>query len=155
MSKLFDVQQRIVTLLLADAFFTDPDATKAVPVITQRVGDIESWVEEKLMASGVGVIVMLPLVTFLENDTAELCIGLKFAVAVTENPLVNGTGKPAEAIVEKALLLLHWKPNGVDPGESRNSLFIVDRNAVRQIAAPPKARSILTYNISINTEITL
>ena len=155
MSKIFDCQANLKTLLTASAFFTDPDPTKAVPVISQRVGDIPTAVAQALQKIAVGVVIMLPLVTFLENDTPALCVGLKFAIAVTENPLLNKTGKPAEAIVEQVMKLTHWKQNGVGPGDSTISLFLVDRNAVRQLAPPANKPQILAYNVSINTSINL
>lgn len=155
MSKVFDTQQKLVDLLAADAYFTDPDPTKVVRVLTQRVGDIETEILTGLQTLGVGVIVMLPLITFMENDTPDIELGLKFAIVFTENPLMNATGKPAESLVEKAIKLLHFQPNGIDPGGTEAGRFIVDRNAVRQIGAPPKNRSILSYNLSINTEISI
>lgn len=155
MSKIFNCQANLKTLLTADAFFTDADPTKSVPVLTQRVGDIPTAIAQALQKIAVGVVVMLPLVTFLENDTPALCVGLKFAIAVTENPLLNKTGKPAEAIVEQVLKLTHWKQNGVGPGDSMVSLFLVDRNAVRQLTPPANKPQILAYHINVNTTINL
>jgi hypothetical protein len=114
MSKIFDCQQRIADLLNADTFFNDPDESKKLLAITQRKGNIQSEVQQKLLKIGAGVIVMLPLVTF-EGAESRITLGMKFGIIVTENPIVNqgasGTQKAAETIVEKVCQLIHWKPN--------------------------------------------
>jgi len=159
MSKIFNTQQRIADLLNADLYFNDPDPTKRILAITQRKGNIANVVQAALMRSGVGVIVMLPLMTW-EGEADRMMLGLKFGIVVTENPMVNqatnGTGKPAEAIVEKTIQLIHWKPQatGINP-RNVSSLYRVDRNAVRQMPPSLGAQALLNYIISVNTSITL
>ncbi len=159
MSKIFDCQDNLVALLTADAYFTDPNPKKVITVLSQRKGNIQNEVQQKLVQVGVGVIVMLPLVTF-NGEAGRISIGLKFAVIVTENVVVNqsttGTGKPAEAIVEKVLVLVHWKPNGValNPNAAA-SRFAIDPNAVRIMPPTPGSQTLLNYTIAINTDINL
>lgn len=160
MSKIFDCQDRIVALLNADPFFNDPDPKKKIEVLSQRRGNIANEVQQRLIKIGVGVIVMLPLVTFPENDTPEIIAGLKFAVVVTENVVINvsaaGTGKAAEAIVEKAMTLLHWQFNRLNPSdETLGGRFVIDRNAVRVMPPAPGSQALLNYTVAVNTEITL
>ena len=160
MSKIFDCQDKLVSLLTADPFFTDltdpAHPVPIVPVMSQRVGNIPAAVAAALQKISVGVIVMLPLITFPDNETPALLVGLKFAIVVTENPLLNKTGKAAEAIVEKILVLTHWKQNGVDLGEATLCQgFIIDQNAVRQMPPPASQPQILAYTISINTEVSI
>jgi len=159
MSKIFDTQQRIADLLNADPFFNDPIPAHKIVAITQRKGNIASEVAMSLTKIGCGVIVMLPLMTW-EGEAQRVSLGLKFAVVVTENPTVNqstaGTGKPAEAIVEKVCQLIQWKPNSLNvPPRNIMSLFHIDRNAVRMMDPIPKNEMLLNYIVSINTSITL
>lgn len=158
MSKIFDCQQRIANLLNADAFFDDPDETKKLLAITQRKGNIQSEVQQKLMKIGAGVIVMLPLVTF-EGAESRITLGMKFGIVVTENPVVNqgtsGTGKAAESIVEKVCQLIHWQPNSTTVSHRNvSSLYQLDRNAVRMMESPPGTQ-LLNYIVAVNTTLTL
>jgi hypothetical protein len=170
MSKILDCQQRIADLLNADArpaniapenwppIFSDPDPAKKVEAITQRKGNIQSEIQQKLIKIGVGAIVMLPLITW-EGDGNRISLGMKFAVVITENPTVNlgssGTKKSAEAIVERTIQLLHWKPNSsTSSGRAVPGLFQVDRNAVRMMETPP-GQQLVNYIVAINTSITL
>jgi hypothetical protein len=157
-SKIFDCQQRIADLLNADAFFNDPDESKKLLAITQRKGNIQSEVQQKLLKIGAGVIVMLPLVTF-EGAESRISLGMKFGIVVTENPIVNqgssGTQKPAESIVEKVCQLIHWKPNSAAvPPRNVATLYQLDRNAVRMMETPPGTQ-LLNYIVAVNTSITL
>jgi hypothetical protein len=159
MSKIFDVQQHIVDILNADPYFNDPDPTKVVLAMSQRKGNVAQEVQIALTRAGVGVIVMLPLMIW-EGEADRSTLGLRFAVVVTENPMVNqspkGTGKPAEALVEKAIKLIHWKPQAANMNPRNvSSLYRVDRNAVRMMPPAPGAQALLNYFISVNTSITL
>jgi hypothetical protein len=169
-SKIFTAQEHLAALINADArpvnvleinwprVFNDPAdaADDRIEAITQRKGEIDVFVAQKLQSTGAGVIVMLPLITFPENTTWRVSVGLKFAVIVTENPIVNETGKSAEAMVERILLLVHFKPNGVAPNDrTRAGLFTIDRNAVRIMEPTTGSESLLNYTIAVNTDITL
>ena len=167
-SKIFTAQETLAALINADArpqnvaaedwppIFNDPDDAKKIVAITQRKGNIANKVAQDLQKLGAGVIVMLPLMTFSENGTFRISIDLKFAVVVTENPLLNKTGKPAEALVERILKLVHFKPNGVAPNDrTRPGHFTIDRNAVRIMEPTEGSEMLLNYTIAINTSITL
>lgn len=159
MSKIFDTQQRIVDLLNADPFFNDPNPALKVTAISQRKGNVAQEVQIALTRCGVGVIVMLPLMVW-EGEADRSMIGLKFGVVVTENPMVNqssaGTGKSAEAIVEKSITLIHWKPNDIKANPRNiSSLYRIDRNAVRMLPPSPDHQALLNYLISVNTSVTL
>lgn len=156
MSKIFDCQQHLADLLNADApFFNDPDPKKKIEAITQRKGDIQKKVQEDLLKLGCGVIVQLPLATF-EGQMERITLGLKFGVIVTENPLLNRTGKPAESICERIMQLVHFKPNGVAVNpNARDGFFIIDRNAMRMMPPTPGSAQLLNYIIAVNTSINL
>ncbi len=159
MSKILDCQQRIVDLLNADTFFNDPITAHKLLAITQRKGNIQSEVQQKLIRTGAGVIVMLPLMIW-EGEADRKTLGLKFGIIVTENPTVNqathGTLKSAEAIVEKIIQLIHYKPNaaGISP-HSKTGLYMIDRNAVRMMEPTPGTMILINYIVSVNTSITL
>jgi hypothetical protein len=158
-SKIFNCQAHMVDLLNADPFFNDPDTAKKIVAISQRKGNIAVAVAQGLQKLGAGVIVMLPLMTW-EGEANRVSLGLKFAVVVTENPTINqganGSGKPAEAIVEKILQLVHWKPNGVSAANhAQAGLFKIDRNAVRIMEPTSGSMALLNYTIAVNTSINL
>jgi hypothetical protein len=171
-SKIYTAQETLAALINADArpanvleaawppIFNDPDPTKAVEAITQRKGNIALSVQAKLQALGAGVIVMLPLITKPDPSIPVPAYGLKFVVVATTNPLIfyPKTGKSGEAMVERILLLVDFKPNGVASNDrTRAGLFTIDRNAV-QLMEPTQNQGgdlILSYQINVNTNIIL
>jgi hypothetical protein len=154
--KISDCQARIVSLLTADPFFTDPDPTKVVGIISKRRGDLEAAMNEKLNAIGVGLVVLLQGVALPENDLPSLMVQVRFALFASENPNVNTTGKTAEDIAEKAMSLLHYQFNQVSAGdETPGSRFIVDKKAVTPVPPPPTQPFLNIQTVTINTELTI
>jgi hypothetical protein len=168
MSRLTTVQQTIAAILAADArpasvapenwppIFDDPDPTKKIPIITQEKGNLSKLLAAGLQKIGVGVVVMLPAIKFPKNETRQIGLALRFAVVVTENPMTNKTGKAWGDIVERAIELLHFKPNGVSLNNGvRSSLLSVDRNAADLMEPTAATAAFNNYIIAVNTEINL
>ena len=166
-SKSVLAQQQIASLLAADAFFTDPGPPPVVliPVITEIEGDIMQAIKITLLKLGVGVAIILPLVSRADDSTPCLQMELKFAVAVTENPIINRNrtppGPPSLAVAERIVAVLNNAPNGVDPDslDDRMSRFVVDRNAIEHLGSPPpsadnpNADKIVIRNVAVTTWI--
>ncbi len=157
MSKIANCQQRIADLLNADVYFNDPDPTKKILALTYRKGNVASIVAASLTRAGVGVIVIMPKGK-PETESDRVMAGINFAVIVTENPMVNqsptGTGKTAEAIMEKTIQLVHWKPQalGVNP---RNVASLFKWIGFNMIPPSPGAQAVLNYQINFITSITI
>lgn len=152
-NKIFDCQANLAALLTNDEFFNDTDPAKKIPVISQRVGNIQNAIDMAIQRISVGVVVMLPMADDLEPDYPSNRFALHFVIIVTENPMANKTGKPAEMIVEKILSLLKWKSNGVDPGDfSDTGRFTTSARAFEQ-TPDPKRPQLLNYMIRISTEV--
>jgi len=145
----------LVALLQTDAFFNDPDPTKIVPIISRLVPDIDTKLDEALANLGVGVVVTLRRIRFLEAENPTLTAQLVFALSAVSNQLINDTGKNAYDIVERAWQLLHYQENGVSPSDSPGSRFLVDADAVRPVPPPPKQPFIFFQLLTVNTEIDL
>lgn len=162
MSAIVTAQTQLVSLLAADNFFsdalaggTDSPPPGYIPVLAQIKGDVVNALQSALQKIGAGVVVMLPLVLFPDNRTIRIALSLKFAVMVTTNPTLNRTGKTAEAIIEKVIKLVHFKPNGVSVGHARPGLFSIDRNAA-SMDLPIKATAAFNnYIVRVNTDINL
>jgi len=149
MSKIFDTQERLVNLIAADAYFSD------VPVLSQRKGDLLNEIDAMLNNIGIGVLVMLPKIAY-EGEMNHVMLGLTFAVFVSENPTINTTGKPAEAVMEKIFQLVHWQANGTAVNRlSKQAKFLVDNPAAELVEPIPTQPAILNYLLRFRTIVTL
>lgn len=155
MSKFGDLKTRIVSLITANAYFNDPDPTKVIPVLAEIKGDIANKISQQMQKLGVGVFVLLRTVDFPDNDSADITLATQFAVIVTEDTIMNKTGKDADSIVEKLIPLVHWKPNAVGQEHHRPSKFMIDKRAVRGIPPRPGVITEVGYDISVNTNVSL
>jgi len=156
-SQIYRAQDRIVTLLTNDAYFTDPDTTKLIRVFSQRQGDLANELARCLNDQGIGVTVMLPVVTW-EGRMIAIQLGLRFTIFVSENPVVNQTTKTAEDVTEKIFKLLQWQPNGTNVAVNQMhqaSKFHIGNPAARLMAPTKDHPTILNYALSINTTVTI
>ena len=156
-SQIYRAQDRIVSLLAADEFFTDPDPTKVIAVLSQRHGDLANELARVLSDAGIGVTVMLPVVGW-EGRGINIALGLRFTIFVSENPVVNQTTKRAEDVMEKIFKILQWKPNGAINSTNpmhQASKFQIGNPAARLMAPTKDHPTILNYALTINTIVTL
>ena len=61
MNELTTVQENAAAILQLDAYFTDPDETKTITVLTQKKGDLKSEIDQKLESIGISVVLITPL----------------------------------------------------------------------------------------------
>lgn len=112
-TRIFDIQEHLVSLLTSDEFFTAATGDQIIPVFYQRIGDVQSKIEQSLLrASGVCVFVLMPKIEF-DGVDQKIVLKLTFTVFVSENPTINSVNanQPAEKVMEKVFELVHWKPN--------------------------------------------
>jgi hypothetical protein len=154
MSKLSDVQDHLVSLLTSDPFFSGSVDNKPVAVLAQRKGNIQSAVAEKLQTVGVGVIVRQPIGDF-NGEGPRHSYALSLVLAITENVTNNKTGKSADDIWEKAVQLIHWKPNSATANRlSDSNRFKVAKQALTP-AVPNPGSLYVGYFLKISTTIVL
>jgi hypothetical protein len=138
-----------VSLLTADAYFSD------VPVLSQRKGDLVNEIDVMLNQIGLGVLVMLPKITY-QGQVNQVMLGLSFAVFVSEDPTINQTGKPAESVMEKIFKVIHWQANGTGVNRLSNaSKFLIDDPAAELVEPIPSHPALLNYLLRFRTIISL
>lgn len=161
MSKIYDAQDRLGALLASDAFFSDfgdpQNPVPIIPVLSQRKGDIANEIAQTLNNIGIGVLVMLPRITS-EGVDQRIHLVLSFVVAVSENPTINQTGKPAEAVMEKVFQIVNWQPSL--NGSSANPLwrpgrFVIDNPAATLLGGTRDMPSLVNYLLRFKTTIAL
>ncbi len=106
-------------LISADPYLVGPPA---IPVITERMGDINNMVQKQLAKLGICVICVAADGDRVEfKGEAGLRMRVRIVAQVTELYLVNegpgGTQKPALATCARVMLAVNRKSNGLDmPG---------------------------------------
>jgi hypothetical protein len=167
MSKIYDVQDRILSILTSDPFFNDPTRTPPmIPILSQRKADIANEVQYALNNIGLCVLIMLPRINF-EGIDQRISLRLLFAVVVSENPTINAVGvnQPAEAVMEKVFQLVHWQPNLAAPPSDplnprtgprdRASRFVIVDPAATLMEPTKNMPSLLNYVLNFETRLTI
>ena len=76
MSKIYNVQDRMLSLLTSDPFFTDKTVPlfpkEIIPILSQRKADIANEVQNALNNIGLCVLIMLPTDQFRRDRPADL-----------------------------------------------------------------------------------
>jgi hypothetical protein len=166
-SKIFNVQDHMLSLLTSNVFFNDPTRSEPIiPVLSQRKGDIGNQVQNSVMNTGLCVLILLPKI-YNEGVDQRIMSRLIFAVVVSENPTINAVriNEPAESVMEKAMLLIHWQPNLPAPPpdplnprtgpRDRASRFVLASQAATLMEPTPNMPSVLNYVINFETRISL
>ena len=169
MSKIFDVQDRMLSLLTSDVFFNDPNRSPdpMIPVLSQRKADIANEVQNALNNTGLCVLIMLPRINF-EGIDQRIMLRLLFAVVVSENPTINEVrwNVPAEAVMEKIFTLVNWQPNLPAPEfnplgpprtgpRDRASRFVIVDPAATLMEPTKNMPSLLNYVLNFETRLTI
>lgn len=133
MSALLAIQDRIAELIEAAPLFAGK-----IEVVTQRKGDIQSAIAERLQRLGFGVTVVLGGGE-RENETpGAYRERTEFTISVVENPTLNKSGLNAVAAVEAIIEALDNQPQDAALPEgvsTRRALFITGHRPVGD--APP------------------
>jgi phage-related minor tail protein len=151
----------VAALIAAHPYFAagvDP-VTKAVPVHTEKVGDIENVLLRQLSQLGLAVAVLVPDASDGKESGVFVTQELRIVVEVSEQVLFNqaatGTKKPALVAARKVIEAIHRKPNGLDaPGQMHRpglNEILVD------LEASPMRRKhdrFLVYHVTAYTRVT-
>ena len=107
-------------LIAADPYMIGPPA---IPVITERMGDVNNMIQKQLAKLGICVLCVAADGDRMAGKT-ELSIRMhvRLVAQITELYLINegpnGTQKPALATCARVMGAVHRKPNGLDmPGQ--------------------------------------
>ncbi len=158
--KIFDAQNLIKSLLDADPFFAGTDVTPNVPripVVVRREGNLNQKLSEAIGTVGIVAVVML---ADGDNDAPAggIEFSLKYAVAIKEQPIINqsaqGTNKPAEDVVFKAIEILHWKAGDATIRLiSKPYRFTIGKNAITLKNQGGPKDTPLNYTIVVNVHL--
>lgn len=104
MNPITEMQQGAADILAADPFFDD------IPVITEKIKDIENQVDQAVGRIAVCCLVVTPVAIISHGNMPVYFEPVNLVIRTFENPTVNTTGKGALDITLQAIGLLHLVP---------------------------------------------
>lgn len=152
------LQASAVAILSADPFFdgTSSANSQAIPIVTEKKGDIESQILTCLGSVGICVLIMTPVFEFHQNLIPDLSGWALITVTIYEDPTVNqssqGTGIFGVALAERVVAVLHFAPHNVYTAavESTPVFMGIPRPIEFVSDGPP-----LQYNVGFQAHVTL
>jgi hypothetical protein len=154
---LIELQSAVAAMLTADAVFNGAQSSngKAVPVISQKVGDIISYTQQAIAKMGVGVIIFVTAGKPEKPNQQPLMCMANIQIQVSElvaiNQSTSGTGLDALTLVARVLELLNYKPHGVPVGVDPKQQLIFWTGF--RIEPQKDSRSPVTYSVLFTTKI--
>lgn len=105
---LTDLQEETASVLASHEFFTPAGSEPPIPVLTEKIRDLENEIQRKLSTLGVSVIIVTPTATVeYPNIPGPEFSSVSIVARVVESPLLNTTGQPAAYVAEIVARLLH------------------------------------------------
>jgi hypothetical protein len=156
-NSLIQLQTAVAAMLVVDPVFNGAQSAngKAVPVITQKVGDIISYTQEAIAKMGVAVIIFVtgwkPKKPKTLPIVGEVNIQIQVSEFVAVNQSTTGTGLDALTLCSRILELLNYKPHGVPPGIDPNLQLLYWANS--RLEPVPDVRRPISYSLVFTTEI--
>ena len=147
MSPLTQVQENGAAILRSDAFFSDHDEEKALTVFTQKKGDLESEIKQKIESLGLSVVVLTPLGKLPDPSVDDVVLDVPLIVQITEDPVLNKTGKGALDVVCETICLLCGAPTGLST--KRTDVFRLSEIPFSLVDESP------TYHVNLIAQVTL
>jgi hypothetical protein len=143
MGLLTTIQQAIADRLKTDRFFSD------IPILTEKIGDIENEIQRQLGAIGVVVIVITPTANVVYTaPPGPYWHDIHVVVRVVENVVINqgqnGTKKPASDIAEIISAMIHL----YQPPPPVSALYCTPDHSLSLVADPSGN---LTYDCDFTT----
>lgn len=159
---LMALQTAAVGILAADTFFNGLASANsvAVPIITEKKGDIHSQILACLGSVGICALVMTPIFEFHAHEAQDLSGWAFLTVTIYEDVPVNqssqGTGIFGIALAERTVAVLHWAPHGIytaaiSPETTAASRFLGIPRPIEFVSDGPP----LQYNVSFQAHVTL
>jgi len=119
---LISLQNSVVNILQADSFFNGLTSVnqKAIPIVTEKKGDIKEQIDLCLGQVGIAVLVITPVFEFHNNEIDDLNGWAFINIGIYEDAVVNqgvcGTGIFSIMLAERIVSILHGAPHGVLTG---------------------------------------
>lgn len=162
MSDPFDTpRDTVAALIAAHPYFAaglEP-ATPAVPVHTEKVGDLVNQLTRQIAKLGLAICVVVPDASEGREQgqfvTQELRIVIEISEQVSFNQGPTGTKKPALVAARKVIEAIHRKPNGMDSAGQMHRPGI--NEIVVDLDVSPMRRKheqFLIYHVTATTRVT-
>ncbi|MBI5768761.1 MAG: hypothetical protein HZA93_13265 [Verrucomicrobia bacterium] len=157
--RLLIVADKFASLIAQDAFFT---SAPAIPVLTERVGDINNKITTSLNKLGIAVAVIMPDGDQGQSNGESISLRVRLVAQIEELVLVNQAAataanvayRPALAAAIRAMKAVHRKPNGLDAGAHIAGLNEFECPEVQPFKLIP-AKSFVTYHVTAFTTVEL
>lgn len=160
--RLVIVADQMAALIAADPYFAasvDP-VKPAVPVLTERKGDINAMVNQALSKLGLCVVVVAADAGEFVRRGSTLVMKVRLVAQISEQYLLNnaatGLKKPALAATVRVMKAIDKKPNGLHAPGARhldgiNEFTLPEDQPFRLV--PDK--SFITYHVTAYTTVEL
>jgi hypothetical protein len=155
--RLLVVAETFAGLIAANAYIS---SAPALPVLTERKGDISAEITKALAQLGLSIVVITPDGDSLETTGDGMCLRVRLVAEVAENVLVNkaksgANYRPALGAAVAVMTAVDRKPNGLDPAGVAHirglNEFELDHNQPFRLM--PAQRP--TYHVTAYTKVTL
>lgn len=156
--RLVVVADAMAALIAADPYFAAAGPVAAVPVVTERKGDINAMISAALNKLGLCVTVVAADSDSLTRQGNTLQVRVRLVAQISELYLINqgitGSKKPALAAAARVMKAIDQKPNGLDPANERHrsgfhEFKLPDEQPFRLV---PDAKYI-TYHVTAYTTV--
>ena len=147
MKELTTVQQTMANTLQSDAVFTPTDTTKKIEVLTQKLGDLDSLIEQKINSIGISTVVITPLAKLPEPTVDALDLDVPFVVQISEDPKNKTKDYGALDLACEVMCLLHGTATGL--GNPRVNRLRLTSTPLTLVDESP------TYHVNFVAKITL
>ncbi len=147
------LQDNAAAFLQADAAFTPPAPKKAVTVLTERIGNIESKIETALAQLGISAVIVTPVGKLPDPVTPVLDLVLPIVVQISENVTLNqgATGSKISALqlVKATMRILHLRPHAVGNGKGSIARFQLTETPFTLVSTDPQ----LVYHVNLEARL--
>ncbi len=154
--RLLVVTETFAALIAASAYLA---AAPAVPVLTERKGDINTEITKALNQLGLSIVVVTPDGDSLETTGDGMRLRVRLVAEIAENVLINqgksgANYRPALGAAVAVMAAVDRKPNGLDAGAAHLrglNEFELDRDQPYRLMPAPRP----TYHVTAYTTVTL
>ena len=151
----------MAALIAADSYFAaslDP-VVAAVPVLTERKGDINAMILQALNKLGLCVTVVAADADDMKSVGSSISMRVRLVAQISELYLINqgatGTKKPALSACVRVMKAIHKKPNGLDGAQAhrpgQNEFTLPEEQPFRLVPD----RTFITYHVTAYTTVLL
>jgi hypothetical protein len=161
-STLSALQASAVSLLSSDPVYAGQLSAngQAIPIITEKKGDIKQQVDLCLGQVGICALVMVPTFEFHQPKVQDLSGWAALIVAIYENPTLNsngiqGTGICALDLCVQTVGRLHWAPHGVPTAATASESRFLSAPRTIELASngpPLQFNALFQAHITLNTQ---